>query len=64
MINIDFISYKNNLKNLYNFLKSNIDFYKNFSKDKKLYKKLNKISEQKFKFKNKAKFIVDRKSVV
>tara|TARA_A100001035_G_C27786500_1_gene504695 strand:+ start:1424 stop:3040 length:1617 start_codon:yes stop_codon:yes gene_type:complete len=59
MINIDFISYKNNLKNLYNFLKSNIDFYKNFSKDKKLHKKLNKISEQKFKFKNKAKFIVD-----
>ena len=46
MINIDFIYYKNNLKNLYNFLKSNIDFYKNFSKDKKLHKKLNKISEQ------------------
>ena len=52
-------SFKNNLKNIYNYFKNNINYYWNYSKGKKVYKKLNTLTNTKIKIKNKKSFIID-----
>ena len=47
------------LKNIYIFIKNNISYYRSYKYDKKVYKKLNSLTENKIATKNKESFIID-----
>ena len=47
------------LKKIYDFLKVNISYFLHYSKEQKIYKKLNSLTEQKINYKNKGSYIID-----
>lgn len=59
MLKSNFIFAIKKLKNIYNFFLNNFNYYRSYSKDKKLYKNLSKITNQKLKVNNKKSFIID-----